>query len=244
MGVPDDRFNPRSPLPGSEAHGSHGWHAGLQSFNPRSPLPGSEALRVQYVDVIICEFQSTLPVAGERSGLVRSMSGLQMCFNPRSPLPGSEASSRTARIHQSSCFNPRSPLPGSEACWRRCSALDRSVSIHAPRCRGAKRSARTGPRGICLVSIHAPRCRGAKQRRMLVGILGLEPSFNPRSPLPGSEAIWTHGLNAMTNQFQSTLPVAGERSVSSERNFVAFVVSIHAPRCRGAKHSRNGQERR
>ena len=85
-----------------------------------------------------------------------------------------------------------------------------SVSIHAPRCRGAMPQAiqftSSGPD----VSIHAPRCRGA----ML--------SCRAPSPCPAPG-------------FQSTPPVAGGRCKNAKAKMTRFrLVSIHAPRCRGA----------
>ena len=59
------------------------------------------------------------------------------------------------------------------------------------------------------VSIHAPRCRGAMRVHRDWPRL-MRRSFNPRPPLPGSDAVF--GLDF----------AAGK------------VVSIHAPRCRGA----------
>ena len=130
-------------------------------------------------------------------------------------------------------YNPRSPLPGSEASQRMSVPISAEVSIHAPRCRGAKRGFRLCPMPI---------------RR-----------FNPRSPLPGSEAIPPQTNATMDARFQSTLPVAGERShrvagwlrvlrsfnprsplPGSEAAIRVVLrgvrkVSIHAPRCRGAK---------
>ena len=43
-------------------------------------------------------------------------------------------------------------------------APQKRVSIHAPRCRGAKPFVVNMAHGGKVVSIHAPRCRGAKRR--------------------------------------------------------------------------------
>ena len=107
-------------------------------FNPRSPLPGSDAGH-QLSAVAHVRFQSTLPVAGERCRASPSAAPRKACFNPRSPLPGSDALPRRQAFervavsihaprcrgamprrrkkspHRHSCFNPRSPLPGSDA---------------------------------------------------------------------------------------------------------------------------------
>ena len=108
------------------------------------------------------------------------------------------------------------------------------------------------------VSIHARRCRGAMLRRFSGWAAKLK-CFNPRSPLPGSDAAPVLGLGGKAKMFQSTLPVAGERCdygssnlrcssvfqstlpVAGERCYSHHQlrpserrVSIHAPRCRGA----------
>ncbi len=159
------RFNPRSPLPGSDAFGAGGCEVSGIRFNPRSPLPGSDA-----------NITAITTHAARR-------------FNPRSPLPGSDA--RWCRVSTcgSNSFNPRSPLPGSDATTTLRSCGCRAVSIHAPRCRGAMRRIRAPERAFPAVSIHAPRCRGAMPKAMW-----------------DFDRAW---------QFQSTLPVAGERCSSS-----------------------------
>ncbi len=133
------------------------------------------------------KFQSTLPVAGERS------------------LPGR----RTGLRHQ-------------------------PVSIHAPRCRGAKpwHDGRHADRRQ--VSIHAPRCRGAKPNDPLP-IPGHHPSFNPRSPLPGSEARDIQRMRICLYVSIHAPRCRGAKPVASNTRLPVGAVSIHAPRCRGAK---------
>jgi len=131
-------------------------------------------------------FQSTLPVAGER------------CI--------ADDDSRCLI----SRFNPRSPLPGSDAAALGVALVGLVVSIHAPRCRGAMHRAALFNSGAYPVSIHAPRCRGAMHAGRPVGPHG-RLGFNPRSPLPGSDAAPVLGLGGKAKMFQSTLPVAGER---------------------------------
>ncbi len=207
-------------------------------------------------------FQSTLPVAGERHRGVTS-AGPAMRFNPRSPLPGSDAVDGEIHGGVRKGFNPRSP------CRERCQPMPRgTVSIHAPRCRGA--TCESPP--IVHFSIHAPlrgdrlvRLRGYRFQSTLP-VAGercakcmqcRRGAFNPRSPLPGSEATM-FGLRygcRLSDSFQSTLPVAGERMLqpSMERRFnprspagsdacwagatCGPCFSIHAPRCRGATRS-------
>ena len=107
------------------------------------------------------------------------------------------------------------------------------VSIHAPRCRGAMLQRLLALGMEVIVSIHAPRCRGAMHccrlhRRGEIIVFQSTPpvaegrcrqggvllpdrqGFNPRPPLPRGDARKT--LAAIE----------------------AWIVSIHAPRCRGA----------
>ena len=60
-------------------------------------------------------FQSTPPVAGERSQSRPAPRHRRTCFNPRPPLPGSEAVTSIEATKFVEGFNPRPPLPGSEA---------------------------------------------------------------------------------------------------------------------------------
>ncbi len=133
----NNSFNPRSPLPGSDA-----------SERVIQPLPNEVSIHaprcrgaMQAGDRRPCvdsRFQSTLPVAGERCSIARNtMRTRSGCFNPRSPLPGSDALFRLVDSAKRQCFNPRSPLPGSDAARRRTRSKCYPVSIHAPRCRGA-----------------------------------------------------------------------------------------------------------
>ncbi len=135
-----ERFNPRSPLPGSDApKQQHPNWPPRTGFNPRSPLPGSDAARKSSSDAAN-EFQSTLPVAGERcntGGVWRADQANASLFQSTLPVAGE-----------------RCPLLNSRT-W------SSSVSIHAPRCRGAMRCPLPTLALHSAVSIHAPRCRGA-----------------------------------------------------------------------------------
>jgi hypothetical protein len=64
-------FNPRPPLPGSDARLTRFAAAMCLSFNPRPPLPGSDA--------------------DDRPNFFVRCLGLYRGFNPRPPLPGSDA---------------------------------------------------------------------------------------------------------------------------------------------------------
>ncbi len=136
------------------------------------------------------QFQSTLPVAGERCRRPPGQWVRRCCFNPRSPLPGSDARCRIRRPTATRCFNPRSPLPGSDA-------VRGGVALRLRR--------RFNPRSPLPGS-------DAMIRSVSTSF---EASFNPRSPLPGSDARLANKYMLRDLLFQSTLPVAGERCSSS-----------------------------
>ncbi len=208
-------FNPRSPLPGSDARNFRGLKQTI-AVSIHAPRCRGAMHYGRVFGMTTETFQSTLPVAGERCGVGRArnpnMSGVSIhaprcrgamphlwhCiphfntrFNPRSPLPGSDATLAISYVCRVACFNPRSPLPGSDAFACSPASCDRpKVSIHAPRCRGAM--------------------QGADYRQTMT------TSFNPRSPLPGSDALASSSQAASKCEFQSTLPVAGERCPGKE----------------------------
>ena len=138
------------------------------------------------------------------------------------------------RTGQRIAFQSTPPVAGerfvicTSSAWR-----TRPVSIHAPRCRGAMPLAVPAWPSVPFVSIHAPRCRGAMHRKTsgsarfdpfqstppVAGERCAEQStffkpprqrFNPRPPLPGSDATSCAHTPA-AELFQSTPPVAGER---------------------------------
>ncbi len=155
-------------------------------------------------------------------------------FNPRPPLPGSDALARSdafeyspVSIHAPRCrgampamghgaweqgmFQSTPPVAGERCKWSVCCCVVYApVSIHAPRCRGAMQFASVRKVSKQQVSIHAPRCRGAMPGTLPGLVLWRQCCFNPRPPLPGSDA--------------------GHKKTRQR----GFVVSIHAPRCRGA----------
>ena len=196
LGIGSLSFNPRSPLPGSEAISEDGTKGYLSGFNPRSPLPGSEAEEnVGRHPGTRTQFQSTLPVAGERSDL---------------------------------------------DAWLECN--DESVSIHAPRCRGAKRVERTEFRRFRRFNPRSP-LPGSEAFAERAGT-EVEKCFNPRSPLPGSEAMKFFDRRSVFLRFNPRSPLPGSEAAA----FLVFarldVVSIHAPRCRGAKLPATDERRR
>ena len=181
----EDEFQSALPVAGERSVARVAPAEGQRGFNPRSPLPGSEAsIRVKCDGMTLfqsalpvagersdqalfrfhgqIQFQSALPVAGERSQRAPLLSRYALSFNPRSPLPGSEATPRHQPPRPRASFNPRSPLPGSEAAFTGDGYVLARVSIRAPRCRGAKRLIMPLPIKDPEVSIRAPRCRGAK----------------------------------------------------------------------------------
>ena len=156
-------------------------------------------------------FQSTLPVAGERCDYGSSNLRCSSVFQSTPPVAGER------------CGRGRSVE------WR---ALD--VSIHAPRCRGAMLMALFKQGRSKSVSIHAPRCRGAM--RNLGGIVGRNWCFNPRPPLPGSDAKRATCRLRWYCSFNPRPPLPGSDARPLGNLSREAGVSIHAPRCRGAMH--------
>ncbi len=251
-------FNPRPPLPGSEA-GRRGSRRTDQDVSTHAPRCRGAKHGDLLRKVLAIWFQPTPPVAGERSHPGKGFGAVSRSFNPRPPLPGSEAANRRRYRRRGPSFNPRPPLPGSEA-WpcqmlrrRRCRFNPRpplpgseacghavanlgveDVSTHAPRCRGAKPRFTGLGSNVAQVSTHAPRCRGAKPEpgvgKVAVSRVSTHaPRCRGAKPARSSNAV-------KTPMFQPTPPVAGERSVKDCGYDVWFAhVSTHAPRCRGAK---------
>jgi hypothetical protein len=112
----------------------------LTGFNPRPPLPGSDAPRLDSssVTAVMQVFQSTPPVAGERCPRLKGVSELahpdRHGFNPRPPLPGSDARGSPAWYVIESCskeFQSTPPVAG-----ERCSSSVTvgSKSTKSPHC--------------------------------------------------------------------------------------------------------------
>ncbi len=155
-------------------------------------------------------------------------------FQSSLPVAGERVTSNSWRRSMASSFNPRSPSPGSVSIH----ILDiasglANVSILAPRRRGACLGYSCCLRTRPSVSILAPRRRGACQ------LLGERPrgrkQFQSSLPVAGERVLWVPGACAGWLQFQSSLPVAGERVLQDVLDCFGRVrVSILAPRRRGA----------
>ena len=214
-------------------------------FNPRSPFPGSDAVTVTGA--------KTFTLIG---------------FNPRSPFPGSDATpsaNAPSPISRVSIHAPRfrGAMP------RRRYRDDRfkpTVSIHAPRFRGAMRNVDcqvgfdllfqstlpvSGERCrhrhfvgfFNAVSIHAPRFRGAMLARASSPAESLS-CFNPRSPFPGSDASLLRCRSFQSACFNPRSPFPGSDATTQAVGLLDTIVSIHAPRFRGAMRCREPQTRR
>ncbi len=133
-------------------------------------------------------------------------------FQSTPPVAGGRCRSRQADDLLLQGFNPRPPLPGGDAIDHLLSVGDGKtvVSIHAPRCRGAMRD---------------PGRRPTRHRRR----------FNPRPPLPGGDASVHGDIHRHGFCFNPRPPLPGGDALSWSLPIIkTHVVSIHAPRCRGA----------
>ncbi|SBT10520.1 hypothetical protein PROAA_520010 [Candidatus Propionivibrio aalborgensis] len=131
------------------------------------------------------------------------------------------------------CFNPRPPLPGGAARHRRPYSRRRSVSILAPRCRGAQPGNDRHRHDGDHVSILAPRCRGAQP--MSSGRRTRRACFNPRPPLPGGAALRLPCSVSKFIRFNPRPPLPGGAAYFFDYAEHEKHVSILAPRCRGAQ---------
>ncbi len=156
-------------------------------------------------------------------------------------------------------FNPRPPLPRGDApVAPRLERRYMQVSIHAPRCRGAMPTIGIHiPQGITGFNPRPPvaegRCRGRGCRGS--GAVrcfnprpplpsgdadnaghpwsGVADCFNPRPPLPRGDAGAAPREARSVARFQST-PPRGDARHNHSLTSIPTIVSIHAPRCRGA----------
>ncbi len=218
-------------------------------------------------DAVSAPFQSTLPVAGERClrrGRHRPNDRLVSIHAPRCrgamlldsatcrprawfqstlPVAGERCLDGARSKGNGQGFNPRSPLPGSDAPPSARQFLRSQVSIHAPRCRGAMRGGLVPPEHGKIVSIHAPRCRGAMLDADVRDVVDLGVSIH--APRCRGAMLQLEVAELAGAQFQSTLPVAGERCTGRRQAVSGHPeVSIHAPRCRGAMPVRMSNARR
>ncbi len=109
-----------------------------------------------------------------------------------------------------------------------------SVSIHAPRCRGAMRAPKKVTASIPSFQSTLP---VAGERCIFTpAIAEWNKSFNPRSPLPGSDALSGSVGTSRTSCFNPRSPLPGSDALNQSRVLGDKPVSIHAPRCRGAMH--------
>ncbi len=130
-------------------------------------------------------------------------------FQSTPPVAGGRCPIIKGGVFYARCFNPRPPLPGGDAHG----FVNNDV--------------------VLLVSIHAPRCRGAMQRTDMAnpGSLLL---FQSTPPVAGGRCPTLPPVTKPAALFQSTPPVAGGRCPSDPATRPPLLVSIHAPRCRGA----------
>ena len=109
------------------------------------------------------------------------------------------------------------------------------VSIRAPRCRGAKlvRSSRGALRTRFQSALPVAGERSQLWPRRQLSLR----CFNPRSPLPGSEAGWAVADAEQDVCFNPRSPLPGSEAPKTTPAPQVLPVSIRAPRCRGAKQS-------
>ena len=203
------RFNPRPPLPGSDA-----WLVcpecaciivSIHAPRCRGAMPNRIHFAAAHfvVSIHAPRCRGAMPASGHHCRRMFYR------FNPRPPLPGSDARCARKTWRHPGCFNPRPPLPGSDAATYRAAILNAIVSIHAPRCRGAMPSHGPSITGTGRFQSTPPvageRCGTTRTRTWR------QKSFNPRPPLPGSDARVHLQSVVLQNSFQSTPPVAGER---------------------------------
>ena len=175
-------------------------------------MPGGASVAHAGAFTDYAEFQSSPLVAGGRVSAPPTITSPQPSFNPRPSLPGGA----------SRCFGR----------WVFCT----QVSILAPRCRGARpgpcrarrsSSGRFNPRPSLPGGASGTPAPSAAQRC----------SFNPRPSLPGGASSSTRLCMARRRRFQSSPLVAGGRvALIKKRVPDRIIVSILAPRCRGARH--------
>ena len=210
-------------------------------FQSSLPVTGERVLAALFTRIWIAMFQSSLPVTGERVRNSVVVCVLNATFQSSLPVTGERVTDRPTWRSVDHGFNPRSPSPGSVSPSNGCSALAVTVSILAPRHRGACPDPRRCLHRPPGVSILAPRHRGACHRlhvslrcrqppfqsslpvtgeRVAFVICSASPSdsFNPRSPSPGSVSVAKPVLGLHQVRFNPRSPSPG--SVSALRGFL------------------------
>ena len=165
-------------------------HKPSKKFQSSLPVAGERVLVIFAASVRHSLFQSSLPVAGERVRRVTPHTVSLIQFQSSLPVAGERVAhgpTYSSRVITVSILAPRCRGARPGDLQRR--DHRHGVSILAPRCRGARRTAGRISSAGEPVSILAPRCRGARRKRI-------------------------------------------------SRSFTRLVVSILAPRCRGARPPR------
>ncbi len=224
----------RGAMPNAPVLGRPKWEVSIHAPRCRGAMPAAVA-RYQAGK----QFQSTPPVAEGRCPPI----------NRRSLFPAKVS------IHAPRC---RGAMPGFHG---RLAELD-GVSIHAPRCRGAMPRLedlpgvfvqRFNPRpplprgdaSICYRVSHVANCFNPRPPLPRGDARHLHPQaqrprrFNPRPPLPRGDAFSRHRQGTQRQGFNPRPPLPRGDAVM-EIPFIddVCVVSIHAPRCRGAMPAR------
>ncbi len=134
----DEGFNPRPPLPRGDARWRRRQFADQQvsihAPRCRGAMPRRDDRRPRCLPVSIHAPRCRGAMRANRLVQRGDFSG----FNPRPPLPRGDACLfPTPSLIGLTCFNPRPPLPRGDANREATQGSILTVSIHAPRCRGA-----------------------------------------------------------------------------------------------------------
>ncbi len=156
-------FNPRPPSPRGDAQNS-GRHATDDKVSIRAPRRRG-AMRHGWPDLTAnALFQSAPPVAEGRCEAATDKGGFDEAFQSAPPVAEGRCPAAGVTVRHYDGFNPRPPSPRGDAADDRVEVVAMSVSIRAPRRRGAMRNSRLPCVQVAGVSIRAPRRRGAMHR--------------------------------------------------------------------------------
>ncbi len=206
------KFQSTLPVAGERCGGRYSAACYAVGFNPRSPLPGSDATLHQIVVQRSAVSIHAPRCRGAMHRLLRQYQGRKAVSIHAPRCRGAMPRKRQddcshqydVSIHAPRC---RGAMPERGVA----SGAVRPVSIHAPRCRGAMRDPRCRRVPAVVVSIHAPRCRGAMHSWLRPGAQARHVSIHaPRCR--GAMQCPVH-VQLVIREFQSTLPVAGERCI-------------------------------